>query len=89
MVFELSGPNLEDLFRYCPNTFSLKATLILMDQLLGRIERLHATGDVEPEIFLLETSKRGNVVYMTNLGLGFYRQATDGRRLEVRSVVLA
>jgi serine/threonine protein kinase len=78
MVFELLGPNLEDLFRYCGNKFSLKTTLILMDQLLNRVERLHAAGylhrDIKPENFLLGTGKQGNVVYVTDLGLATYRK---------------
>jgi serine/threonine protein kinase len=83
MVFELLGPSLEDLFRYCGNRFSMKTTLMLMDQLLRRVESLHATGhhhrDIKPENFLLGTGKRGNVVYMTDLGLASYRQTTDKR----------
>ena len=78
MVFELLGPNLEDLLRYCGNRFSLKTTLMLMDQLLSRMESLHATGhhhrDIKPENFLLGTGKQGNVLYMTDLGLAIYRQ---------------
>ena len=81
MVFELLGPNLEDLFRYCGNRFSMKTTLMLMDQLLRRLESLHATGhhhrDIKPENFLLGTGRMGNMVYMTDLGLAFYRPATE------------
>ena len=81
MVFELLGPNLEDLLRYCGGRFSMKTALMLMDQLLRRIECLHATGhlhrDIKPENFLLGTGKRGNVVYVTDLGLATYRQVRD------------
>lgn len=78
MVFELLGPNLEDLFRYCDNRFSLKTTLMLMHQLLHRVEGLHAAGylhrDIKPENFLLGTSKQGNIVYMTDFGLAAYQR---------------
>jgi serine/threonine protein kinase len=81
LVFELLGPNLEDLFRYCGNQFSLKTTLILADQLLRRFETLHAHHylhrDVKPENFLLGTSMRGNTVYMTDLGLAIYRDPRE------------
>lgn len=83
MVFELLGPNLEDLLRYCGNRFSLKTTLMLADQLLSRFESLHSNcylhRDVKPENFLLGTEKQGNTVYITDLGLAVYRQPERGQ----------
>ncbi|KAK5202406.1 hypothetical protein LTR41_011842 [Exophiala xenobiotica] len=77
LVFELLRPNLEDLFRYCGNQFSLKTTLMLADQLLRRFETLHSNHylhrDVKPENFLLGMGDGGNTVYMTDLGLAIYR----------------
>lgn len=77
LVFELLGPNLEDLFRYCGNQFSLKTTLMLADQLLHRFETLHKNHylhrDLKPENFLLGIGVHGNTVYMTDLGLAIYR----------------
>ncbi len=71
LVFELLGPNLEDLLRYCDNKFTLKTTLMLMDQILHRIVSLHKVGylhrDIKPENFPLSTGKQGNIVYMTDL----------------------
>lgn len=83
VVFELLGPNLEDLFRWCDNKFSLKTTLMLMDQLLHRVESLHAAGylhrDIKPENFLLGTGKQGNIVYMTDFGLATYQSDSHAR----------
>ncbi|KAK5201308.1 hypothetical protein LTR41_012172, partial [Exophiala xenobiotica] len=49
-----------------------------MDQLLHRVESLHAAGylhrDIKPENFLLGTGKHGNIVYMTDFGLATYRR---------------
>jgi serine/threonine protein kinase len=77
LVFELLGPNLEDLFRYCGNQFSLKTTLMLADQLLRRFEVLHSNNylhrDIKPENFLLGVGERANIAYMTDLGLAIYR----------------
>ncbi|KAK5263192.1 hypothetical protein LTR96_011392 [Exophiala xenobiotica] len=51
---------------------------MLMDQLLHRVESLHAAGylhrDIKPENFLLGTGKHGNIVYMTDFGLATYRR---------------
>lgn len=77
LVFELLGPNLEDLFRYCGNRFSLKTTLMLADQLIRRLEVFHSNDylhrDIKPENFLLGVGERANIAYMTDLGLAIYR----------------
>jgi len=73
MAFELLGPSLEDLLAYCDGTFSLKTVLMIMDQLLGRFQALHAKGllhrDVKPQNCLLGTGENGNLVYITDFGL--------------------
>ena len=83
MVMELLGPNLEDLFRYCENRFSIKTASMLMHQLLHRLESVHRTGyfhrDIKPENFMLGVGRKGNVVYMTDFGLAFYRPVSKKR----------
>ena len=73
MIFELLGPNLEDLFAFCGRQFSIKTCLMIMDQLLSRLEVLHSKGivhqDVKPQNCLLGSGTKGNIVYMTDFGL--------------------
>lgn len=88
-MFELLGPNLEDLLQYCGGQFSLKTTLMLIDQLLYRFQSLHNAiylhRDIKPENFLLGTGASGNTVYITDLGLAIYQQNTRSSMIAVTS----
>ncbi|KAF2815601.1 casein kinase-like protein I isoform epsilon [Mytilinidion resinicola] len=90
MVFELLGPNLEDLFNYCGRRFSLRTVLLLADQLIRRFQYIHSKGflhrDIKPANLLMGHGTRGNIVYITDMGLA--KESTDvaaarhGRQLE-------
>ncbi|XP_061336549.1 casein kinase 1-like protein 3, partial [Gastrolobium bilobum] len=73
LVLELLGPSLEDLFFFCGKKFSLKAVLMLADQMLTRIELLHSKGflhrDIKPDNFLMGLGRKANQVYMIDFGL--------------------
>ncbi|KAM3071101.1 serine/threonine protein kinase [Clarireedia jacksonii] len=96
MVFELLGPNLEDLFNYCGRQFSLRTVLMLADQLIRRFQYIHSKGfihqDVKPENLLMGRGTRGNIVYITDTGLAesFTDEAARryGRRPEREGPVL-
>ena len=82
MAFELLGPSLEDLFAYCGHRFTLKTTLMVMDQLLARVKDVHAKGfihrDVKPANFLMGTGSKGNVIYVTDFGISREYVKGDG-----------
>jgi casein kinase I homolog HRR25 len=73
MVLSLLGPSLEDLFNFCNRKFSLKTVLLLVDQLISRIEYIHAKSfvhrDIKPDNFLMGLRKYGNQVNAIDFGL--------------------
>ncbi|CAN6612167.1 casein kinase I homolog Hrr25p [Trichomonascus vanleenenianus] len=73
LVIDLLGPSLEDLFNFCNRQFTYKTVLLLADQLIGRIEFIHAKNfihrDIKPDNFLMGIGRRGNQVNVIDFGL--------------------
>ena len=57
LVMEVLGPTLEDLFNFCEKRFTVKTILMLVDQMLGRLEFVHIKSylhrDVKVSSFLI------------------------------------
>ncbi|PHT85681.1 Casein kinase I isoform alpha [Capsicum annuum] len=73
MIIDLLGPSLEDLFYYCNRRFTLKTTLMLADQMIGRVECMHSRGFLHrgmmPENFLMGLGRKANQVYIIDYAL--------------------
>jgi len=81
LVMDLCGPSLEDLFSFCNRKFSLKTVLMLADQIINRVEYVHAKNfihrDIKPDNFLIGLGKRANQVHIIDFGLA--KKYRDGR----------
>lgn len=73
MVMDLLGPSLEDLFSFSKRKHSLKTVLMLADQMINRIEYVHAKNlihrDIKPDNFTIGLGKRANQVHVIDFGL--------------------
>lgn len=84
MVMELLGPSLEDLFNYCGRKFSLKTVLMIAEQLITRIESIHAKGyihrDIKPDNFLIGLGQTSTTLFTIDFGLSkrYIDQRTRG-----------
>jgi casein kinase I homolog HRR25 len=72
LVTSSLGPTLESLFQICKGKFSLKTILLLSDQIISRLEDLHAEdyvyGKIAPENLRMGREKFGAQVSVANLG---------------------
>ncbi|XVE53734.1 hypothetical protein DITRI_Ditri03aG0026300 [Diplodiscus trichospermus] len=89
LVLDLLGPSMEDLFVYCGRKFSLKTVLMLADQMITRIEFMHAKGflhrDIKPDNFLMGLGRKANQVYIIDFGLAKrYRDPNTNRHIPYR-----
>ncbi|KAJ6638026.1 Casein kinase I isoform alpha [Pseudolycoriella hygida] len=73
LVMDLLGPSLEDLFNFCTRHFTIKTVLMLVDQMIGRLEFLHCKHfihrDIKPDNFLMGIGRHCNKLFLIDFGL--------------------
>ncbi|PIA64281.1 hypothetical protein AQUCO_00100038v1 [Aquilegia coerulea] len=89
LVMDLLGPSLEDLFNFCSRKLSLKTVLMLADQMINRVEFVHAKSflhrDIKPDNFLMGLGRRANQVYVIDFGLAKkYRDSSTHQHIPYR-----
>lgn len=90
IVMELLGPNLEELFDRCSRNFSLKTVIMIAEQILTRIQRLHSHGfihrDIKPDNFVIGRGDATSQLYMIDFGLSqHFRNAHTKAHLPCRN----
>ena len=86
---DLLGPSIEDLFNICNKKFSLKTILMLAEQFLLRIEKLHSKNfvyrDIKPENFLMGLNEKSHLLHLVDFGLSKkYRDSTPHSHVPYR-----
>ena len=70
---ELLGPSLDELLCFCGGKFKLRTTLMIADQVLTRLEFIHACRfihrDIKPDNLAIGLENRSNIIYMFDFGL--------------------
>lgn len=73
LIMAIMGPNLEQLFEFCEDNFSLKTVLQIATQLISRLEYLHSKNfvhrDMKPENILIGQGKKASTFYLIDFGL--------------------
>ena len=73
VAMELLGPSLEDLFNVCNRKFSIKTVIMVVDQMIARLQYLHSRNfihrDVKPDNFLIGLGRKSNILYIIDFGL--------------------
>ena len=75
--------------RFCKRKFSLKTVLMLADQMLQRIEFIHARHflhrDIKPDNFLVGgNDQTKNTIYIIDFGLAKCFKSSDGEHIPFR-----
>ena len=89
LIMELLGDSLEKKFVKSNKKFTLLTVLMIMDQLITRLEFIHSKNllhrDIKPDNFLVGRKNKNNIIYAIDFGLSKkYRSSRTGLHIPYR-----
>ena len=88
LVMDLMGSSLESLFENTLRKFSLKTVLMLIDQMISRIEYIHNRHfihrDIKPDNFCVGLNKTAHKIFVIDFGLAKRYIQRDGKHIPYR-----
>ena len=89
LIMDLLGNSIESLFNKAQKKFSLLTVLMLIDQIISRIEYMHSKyllhRDIKPDNFLIGKGNKNNVIYAIDFGLSKkYKSSRTGLHIPYR-----
>ena len=89
LIMDLLGNSIEYLFNKFQKKFSFITCIMIIDQILQRIEYLHSKNllhrDIKPDNFLIGRGKKSNVIYAIDFGLSKkYKDSRTGLHIPYR-----
>ena len=89
LIMELLGESLEKLFVKANKKFSLITVLMIIEQLVSRLEFIHSKNllhrDIKPDNFLIGRKEKKNIIYAIDFGLSKkYRDSRTGLHIPYR-----
>ena len=89
LIMEMLGPSLEKLFNQRKKKFSLLTVIMIVEQILYRLEYIHSRNlvhrDIKPDNFLIGKGNNNKLIYVIDLGLSKkYRENKTGLHIPYR-----
>ena len=89
LIMDLLGSSIESLFNKFKKKFSLITCIMIMDQIVQRIEYLHSKNllhrDIKPDNFLIGRGNKKNTIYAIDFGLSKkYKDSRTGLHIPYR-----
>ncbi len=82
------GPSLESLLNGGLKKFTLKTVLMLIDQMIARLEYLHSRSllhrDIKPDNFCMGANSKKNMLFLLDFGLAKKYVMPNGRHIPYR-----